>query len=49
MLEVDGKRLCQSLAITRYVAKKFDLVGVDDFEAAQCDEYVDTVRELMMG
>lgn len=49
MLEVEGRRLCQSAAITRYLAKKFNLAGSDDWESALCDEYVDTVREIMQG
>jgi len=47
LIEFDGKKLAQSLAITRYFARKFNLVGADDFEAAQCDEYVDTCREFL--
>jgi len=49
MLEIEGKRLFQSIAITRFLAKKVGLVGSNDFEAAQCDEYVDATRELMDG
>jgi len=47
MLEFDGRKLCQSLAQGRYFAKKFKLVGSNDFEAALCDEYVDTAKELL--
>ncbi|CAG7785128.1 unnamed protein product, partial [Allacma fusca] len=48
MLEFDGKRLVQSMAICRYLAKKFNLVGKDDFEAAQADEIVDACRDIFM-
>lgn len=37
------------MAVTRYFAKKFDLVPKDPYEAALCDEYVDAVRDLMPG
>ncbi|CAL8122955.1 unnamed protein product [Orchesella dallaii] len=46
LVEFDGKKLGQSLAITRYFAKKFDLVPKDDFQAALCDEYVDACRDF---
>lgn len=46
ILEFEGKCLAQSLAITRYLARKFNLVGADDFEAAKCDEYTDTIKEF---
>jgi hypothetical protein len=49
LVEFDGKKLAQSLAISRYFAKKVQLVGNDDFEAAECDEYVDTSKELYMS
>ncbi|CAG7730828.1 unnamed protein product, partial [Allacma fusca] len=48
MLEFDGKRLVQSLAISRYLAKQFDLVGKNDFEAAQADEIVDACRDMLI-
>jgi glutathione S-transferase len=49
-LEVRGKGvLLQSIAITRYVAKQFDLTGADDFEAARCDEYADALKDLGAG
>lgn len=47
LAEFDGKTLNQSLAITRYFARKYNFVPKDDFEAALCDEYVDTIREFM--
>lgn len=49
MVEFEGKMLCQSLAMQRYFARKFDLIGSTEFEAALCDEYVDSALELMKG
>ena len=49
-LEVEGKgTILQSMAITRYLAKKYNLTGADDFEAAKCDEYVDAMNDLRIG
>ncbi|CAG7717678.1 unnamed protein product, partial [Allacma fusca] len=47
LLEFDGKRLVQSQAIFRYLAKQFNLVGKDEFEAAQCDEIVDAIKDVL--
>lgn len=44
-IEVNGKTLSQSLAITRYFAKKANLIPQDPFEAALADEYVDAIRD----
>lgn len=46
VLEVDGKRVHQSIAILRYVAKLVGLTGADDWENAQIDSAVDTVNDL---
>uniref|UniRef100_A0A0N4ZE22 glutathione transferase n=1 Tax=Parastrongyloides trichosuri TaxID=131310 RepID=A0A0N4ZE22_PARTI len=40
VLEFDGKVLFQSRAIEKYLAKQFGLLGDDDFEAAQIDQYI---------
>ena len=45
ILEIDGQVLAQSLAIARYLARKYDFIGESEFEAAKCDEYVDAVSE----
>jgi len=47
ILEFNGKKLAQSSAITRYVARKFGFAGADDFEAAKCDEYVDACKDFI--
>ncbi|CAD5213123.1 unnamed protein product [Bursaphelenchus okinawaensis] len=41
ILEVDGKPLAQCYAISRYLAKQFNLSGKDDWEAAKLDEAAD--------
>ncbi|XP_021946626.1 glutathione S-transferase 1 [Folsomia candida] len=38
--------LAQSVAICRYIARKFSLTGANEWEAAKCDEYVDAVVDL---
>ncbi|CAF4283512.1 unnamed protein product, partial [Adineta steineri] len=43
MLEFDGEKLPQSLAIARYAARKTKLAGKDDLESAKCDVVVDTM------
>ncbi|ODN02408.1 Glutathione S-transferase 1 [Orchesella cincta] len=43
----NGLKLGQSLAIVRYLAKKFKLVGETDAEAAKCDEYADVFKDLL--
>jgi glutathione S-transferase len=35
VLEVDGVQISQSCAIARYLARQFNLAGIDDLEAAQ--------------
>ncbi|KAJ8664901.1 hypothetical protein QAD02_006563 [Eretmocerus hayati] len=46
VLEVDGKKIHQSTAICRYIAKKCGLTGKDDWEALEIDATVDTVHDL---
>jgi len=47
LVQVDGKSLTQSVAISRYFAEKTDLVPKDPFQAALCNEYVDAVQDLL--
>jgi len=46
VLEVDGQQICQSMAIARYLAKKFGLVPVNELDAARADMFVDGVSDL---
>lgn len=46
LLEVDGQTLAESVAICRYLARKFGLTGDNEFQAGKCDEYVDAVMDL---
>lgn len=46
VLEVDGKKVAQSVAISRYLAKKCGLVGKDDWEALEIDSTVDTIHDV---
>ncbi|KAG8223841.1 hypothetical protein J437_LFUL007862 [Ladona fulva] len=45
-LEIDGKVLHQSVAITRYLAKQCKLTGDNEWEALECDIMVDTIGDL---
>lgn len=46
VLEVDGKKINQSTAICRYLAKQYKLAGKDDWEALEIDAIVDTIHDL---
>lgn len=46
VLEVDGQRVHQSIAIERYLAKRFGLAGANDWENLQIDSVVDTINDL---
>ena len=47
VMEVDGKVLNQSNAINRLVGKMADLYPQDSWEAAVCDDVMDTADDLM--
>ena len=47
VMEVDGKLLNQSNAINRLVGKMADLYPQDSWEAAVCDDVMDTADDLM--
>ena len=49
MLEVDGRRVHQSLAMCRYVAKQVGVAGSDAFEDLQIDAIVDTINEFRLS
>jgi len=46
VLYVDGKEIAQSVTILRFIARKHNLAGVDEWEAARCDEIGDALTEL---
>ncbi|XP_050067539.1 glutathione S-transferase [Anopheles maculipalpis] len=48
VLEVDGKRVHQSLAMCRYVAKQINLAGDNPLEALQIDAIVDTINDFRL-
>ncbi|CAF1653643.1 unnamed protein product [Didymodactylos carnosus] len=47
VLKVDGVKLPQSMAIARFLAKRFGLWGKDDLQQANVDTVVDTIVNLM--
>lgn len=49
MLEINGNVMGQSRAIAKYLARKYNLAGNDDWDAAQCDVVVDTITDLLLG
>lgn len=49
MLEVDGVQIGQSIAIARFLAKRFGLVGENDIEMAQADMIVDCLQDFVNG
>jgi prostaglandin-H2 D-isomerase / glutathione transferase len=49
VLEVDGRRVHQSLAMCRYVAKQVGVAGGDAFEDLQIDAIVDTINEFRLS
>ncbi|KHJ90471.1 glutathione S-transferase protein [Oesophagostomum dentatum] len=48
VLEIDGKQLAQSIAISRFLARKFGFAGSNPFEEAVVDSVVDQFRDFMV-
>lgn len=46
VLEIDGNQYYQSKAIGRFIAKKGNLYGSDDFEAMKIDATVDSIEDV---
>ena len=46
VLEIDGKPIAQSNAVARYLARKHNLTGRNEWEAMMCDVLVDTLGDL---
>lgn len=49
ILEINGKVMHQSLAISRFIARKVGLAGDSDLEAYEIDAVVDTLNDLRLG
>lgn len=49
ILEMNGHILGQSVAITRYLAKRAGLAGSDDWESLLIDIIVDNICDLRLG
>ena len=49
VLEHEGKQICQSIAIAKYLAKKVKLAGNDDWEDLEIDAIVNTVYDLYLS
>lgn len=47
LLEAEGKTLCQTNAITRYLANKFGFAGKTDIEKAEVDMIVECTMEII--
>jgi len=48
IFEIDGKiTLCQSNAIARYLARKYDLAGKTELEQVQADMIVDCMQDIL--
>ncbi|OXA40520.1 glutathione S-transferase [Folsomia candida] len=48
VLHVGDRSLSQSLTICRYIARKFKLMGANEWEASKCDEYAETINDLYL-
>lgn len=46
LYEEKGKTINQSLAIARYIAKKANLVGRNEWEDLEIDAIVDTINDI---
>jgi len=48
IFEIDGKiTLCQSFAIARYMARKYNLAGKTELEQVQADMIVDCIQDMI--
>ena len=45
----DGRQISQSSAISEFLAKRFNLVGENDFDEARCTEISDAMRDVRQG
>jgi len=49
VLEVDGRRVHQSISMARYIAKRVGLGGANDWENLIIDTAVDTVNDFRLS
>ena len=49
VLEVDGKTISQSMAIARFLARRYKLAGKTDLEEAEADAIVDFMSDCFNG
>lgn len=49
LLEVDGKVVHQSMAILRYLSKRFGLSGASDWEALLIESVADTITDFRIS
>ena len=48
-LEVDGRIICQSSAINRYLATEFKLYGADNEERVIIDQVCETLKDVIQN
>ncbi|WAR25559.1 SCR11-like protein [Mya arenaria] len=46
VLEIDGKKICQSMAIVRYLGREFGLMGSSNMEALAIEELLEVFTEI---
>uniref|UniRef100_A0A914WSG2 glutathione transferase n=1 Tax=Plectus sambesii TaxID=2011161 RepID=A0A914WSG2_9BILA len=46
LLEVDGRVIAQSIAISNYLSKKFDMNGENEWEAVKAEELVQAMHDV---
>lgn len=49
VLEIDGKQYHQSKAIGRFLAKKSNLYGSNDFETMEIDATIESIDDIRQG
>ena len=49
VLEVDGKQVAQSMAIARFLARRYKLAGKNELEEAEADAIVDCISDCFAG
>ena len=47
LLDWDGTCIAQSMAVARFIARQVGLAGRNDMEAAQIDEIIDAINDLL--